>query len=117
MTLPLLLLTLLAAPVQDVPAQPEPTVTSAAIPATPSIATGLELFRKRRFRQAEAEFQKAVDADPQSAAAHFYLGYTLYKIAEPTKRLTPDKQRAAEEFARAYSLDPTFQPAWASRAS
>jgi Tfp pilus assembly protein PilF len=117
MTLPLLLLTLLAVPAQETAVQPEPVVTSAPIPATPSIATGLELFRKRRFRQAEAEFQKAVEADPQNAAAHFYLGYTLYKISEPTKRLTAEKQRAAEEFARAYALDPLFQPVWARRAS
>ncbi len=112
MTLPLLLLTLLAVPTQETPAEPAATVAAAPAPAPGSVSTGLDLFRKRRFKAAEAEFQRAVDADPQSAAAHFYLGYTLYKIAEPTKRLTADKQRAASEFAKAYSLDPTFQPVW-----
>ena len=52
---------------------------------------------------------------PQSAAAHFYLAYTYYKIAEPTKRLTPDKQKAKEEFARAFELDPGFKPDWGPR--
>ena len=49
---------------------------------------------------------------PQSAAATFYLGYTYYKIAEPTRRLTPGKKKAAELFAKAYELDPAFQPVW-----
>ena len=120
MPLPLLLFALLAVPPQETPAvdapvdAPAETAKAAPAPAAApgSIATGLDLYRKRRFKAAEAEFQRAVDADPQNAAAHFYLGYTLYKIAEPTKRLTPDKQRASEEFAKAYSIDPTFTPAW-----
>jgi len=40
-----------------------------------------------------------VAADPSSAAANFYLGYTIYKIAEPKRPFHPDKQKAAELFA------------------
>jgi len=76
------------------------------------IEAGLKAFRRRRFSAARDEFEKAAEADPQSAAAAFYLGYVHYKLAEPTRRLTPEKQQAKELFAKAYSLDPTFQPVW-----
>ena len=97
-----------------------PMVLMAALAAPASgpsdaIGAGLDLFKRHRFKAAADEFQKAVDADPQDAAAHFYLGYALYKIAEPTKRLTPDKQRAAAEFAKCYEIDPGFRPVWGRR--
>jgi tetratricopeptide (TPR) repeat protein len=87
---------------------------AAAAPADP-IGAGLDHFKHHRFKAAAAEFQRAVEADARSAAAHFYLGYALYKIAEPTRRLTPDKQRAAAEFAQCFELDPQFRPVWARR--
>jgi len=80
-----------------------------------SIDAGLAAFKKRRFAKAEAEFQKAVDADPSSAAANFYLGYTYYKIAEPHRRNSPGKQKALEYFNKAFQLDPSFAPVWQSR--
>jgi Flp pilus assembly protein TadD len=82
--------------------------------AQPHIDAGLAAFRKRRFGQAEIEFRKAMDAEPQNAAAAFYLGYTYYKIAEPKRHDDPGKQRAAELFAKAYAIDPRFQPVWKS---
>ena len=88
---------------------------AAAASSSDPLGAGLDHFKRHRFKAAADEFQKAVDADPQSAGAHFYLGYALYKIAEPTKRLTPDKQRAAEEFAKCYSIDPLFRPLWGRR--
>lgn len=81
--------------------------------AEAEIEAGLAAFRRLRFQQAEKHFQAAVEADPQSAAATFYLAYTVYKIAEPKRPFHPDKQRAAQLFARAYELDPTFRPVWA----
>jgi tetratricopeptide (TPR) repeat protein len=80
--------------------------------ATDPIGAGLADFKKKRFARAEADFEKAVEANPQSAAAHFYLGYSIYKTAEPKKAFHPDKQKAAAEFAKAYELDPTFRPEW-----
>jgi Tfp pilus assembly protein PilF len=100
----------------DVPPAPEPRpATAAASPGAVqvNIDAGLALFKKRHFTTAEAEFQKAVDADPGSAAATFYLAYTVYKIAEPKRPFHPDKRRAAELFAKAYELDPHFRPVWA----
>jgi len=127
MILPVILLLALAAP-QDAPADSTdvPPAKPAEAPAAPAAApaaspggaqvdidAGLALFKKRHFTAAEAEFQKAVDADPSSAAANFYLGYTVYKIAEPKRPFDPGKRRAAELFAKAYELDPHFRPIWA----
>ena len=47
-----------------------------------------------------------------SAAAAYYLGYTFYKIGEPSRRMNANKERAKELFAKAFSLDPTFAPTW-----
>lgn len=79
------------------------------------ITAGLASYRKRRFRDAQTHFQQAVDADSANAAAHFYLGYAIYKIAEPKRPNSPGKQEAAQHFAKAYELDPAFKPAWGRR--
>jgi tetratricopeptide (TPR) repeat protein len=113
MIFPALFLVLLAAPQEAVTSSDVPAADSSAVQA--DIDAGLALFRKHHFAQAEADFQKAVDANPQSAAAHFYLGYAIYKIAEPKRPFHPDKQKAAAEFAKAYDLDPAFRPVWAGR--
>jgi hypothetical protein len=75
-------------------------------------AAGMTAYMKHHFHEAEGHFQAAVDADPQSAAALYYLGYTVYKIAEPKRPNDPGKHRAAELFARAYQIDPAFTPSW-----
>jgi tetratricopeptide (TPR) repeat protein len=95
---------------------PEPAVRAAEIPtAGPDRAhldAGIAAFRKRRFAAARAEFEKAVAADPQSAAAVYYLGYAHYKLGEPSLRMNANKEKAKELFAKAFSLDPTFTPTW-----
>jgi len=128
MMLPALLLAFTMAPAAQEPppapaAQEEPQnqpVQDTAVSATPAdagaaqthIDAGLSAFRKKRFGAARQHFEQAVAADPTSAAATFYLGYTIYKIAEPKRPFHPDKQKAAELFAKAYQLDPTFKPVW-----
>jgi hypothetical protein len=72
------------------------------------MASGLTAYRRLHF-------QEAVDADPHSAAALYYLGYTVYKIAEPKRPNDPGKRQAAELFARAYQIDPGFAPGWGAR--
>ena len=99
---------------QAPPAEP-PAAKAAAPAATPAgaaIDAGIAAFKKRRFAAARAEFEKALLADPQSAAAAFYLGYTHYKLGEPSRRMNADKEKAKELFARAFSLDPAFSPDW-----
>jgi len=110
MMLPAIFFVMLAAPQEAVRATDVPTAYPAA--AQSAIEAGLAHFKKRHFTRAEAEFEKAVEADPSSAAAHFYLGYAVYKIAEPKRPFHPDKQKAAAQFAKAYDLDPQFSPVW-----
>jgi tetratricopeptide (TPR) repeat protein len=74
------------------------------------LAAGLTAFRARRLKAAQSELELAVADDPTSAAAAFYLGYTLYKLGEPARRMNANKERARELFAKAFSLDPTFTP-------
>ena len=78
-------------------------------------AAGMAAYWKLHFQEAKGHFQAAVDADPQSAAALYYLGYTVYKIAEPKRPNDPGKARAAELFARAYEIEPGFTPDWGVR--
>lgn len=91
------------------PAAAAPTVSTAT---SPHIAAGIAAFRKRHFAAARDEFEKALEAEPQSAAANFYLGYAHYKLGEPKRRMNPDKEKAKELFAKAFSLDPAFTPSW-----
>jgi len=95
-------------PIAEQPAA-SPAMTEAAIEA------GLMAFKRRRYAQAEAEFSRAAQADPRSAAAHFYLAYTYYKMVEPRRPFHPDKQKSAALFAKAYELDPGFRPVWGQR--
>lgn len=120
MMLPAILIMTMAAVAQEAPPETPPAAPAARAAASPgssqsAIDAGLADFKKRRFVKAQAEFQQAVDADGTSAAAYFYLGYTVYKIAEPKHPFHPDKQKAAALFAKAYELDPAFRPAWGSR--
>lgn len=78
-------------------------------------AAGLAAYWKLDFQEAQAHFQAAVDADPSNAAALYYLGYAVYKIAEPKRPNDPGKRKAAELFARAYAIDPGFTPGWGIR--
>jgi tetratricopeptide (TPR) repeat protein len=105
---------------QDTPADPalkSADISAGVSPAAQgSIDAGLAAFKKRRFAAAAADFQKAVDADPGSAAPYFYLGYTYYKQAERKRPFHPDKEKSKEMFAKAYSIDPGFRPVWGERA-
>ena len=108
---------LAAEPVPAVAPEPSPALAAEPAPAPSStiqthIDAGLKAFIRGRFSRAREEFERAYDADPQSAAAAFYLGYACYKLGEPSRRMDPDKQRAKELFAMAYGLDPAFVPVW-----
>jgi tetratricopeptide (TPR) repeat protein len=90
----------------------EPPAAAATSAADPYLTAGIAAFKKRRFSAARAEFEKAETANPQSAAAAYYLGYTFYKLGEPSRRMNANKERAKELFAKAFQLDPAFTPTW-----
>jgi tetratricopeptide (TPR) repeat protein len=113
-----LLVTALWMPAQEpasAPAADAQETSASASSADEHISAGLAAFKKKRFAAAKGHFEQAVAANPDSAAAHFYLGYAIYKIAEPKRPNSPGKQEAAGHFAKAYELDPAFQPAWHGR--
>lgn len=87
------------------------TGTGDSVGAQAEINLGLAAYRKRRFAVAEQHFNRAMDANPGSAAAAYYLGYVVYKRVE-LRRNHPDKQRAKELFTKAFTLDPAFRPTW-----
>ena len=96
---------------QEGAARADQAVAAAGNPDS-HIEAGLRDFKRRRFSSAQEHFEQALQASPDNAAATFYLAYTVYKIAEPKRPFHPDKQKAAELFAKAYSLDPAFKPVW-----
>jgi tetratricopeptide (TPR) repeat protein len=118
MLLATVLLSAALAPQAPAAPPPSPGVTATEMPApspttaAPYLDAGIAAFKKRRFAAARAEFDKAEAADPQSPAAAYYLGYTHYKLGEPSRRMNADKQKAKELFAKAFALDPAFQPTW-----
>jgi Tfp pilus assembly protein PilF len=117
MMLPMLVLATLALGQEPAPAPPAPQPQAApsnASAAQSDIQEGLDAFRRLHFTRAEASFRKATEEDPTNAAAAWYLAYTVYKIVEPKRPFHPDKQKSAELFAKAYALDPNFQPVWGS---
>ena len=109
-----LLVSALWMPAQD-PAALPPAASASAMSAEEHIEMGKAAFRRKRFAAARDHFQQAVAASPDSAAAHYYLGYAIYKIAEPKRPNNPGKQEAAGHFAKAYELDPAFKPSWRTR--
>ena len=60
---------------------------------------GSILVLSRRWRDAEAEYQRAIELNPNNATAHYYYAFDLLI---PEKRTT----QADEEFRKALSLDP-----------
>ncbi len=88
----------------------------AAVPSSVAaeIEAGLKAYKRKAYAAAEAHFQKAVDADPNDAAANYYLGYTIYKRVEKSP-FHPDKRRAAKYFDAAFSADPRFRPDWGAK--
>ncbi len=98
-------------------AQAQPAAATAPDSAPAHLDAGLAAFRARRLVAARGELEKALAADPQSAAANFYLGYTLYKLGEPSRRMNANKERARELFAKAFGLDPAFKPVFGRAAA
>jgi tetratricopeptide (TPR) repeat protein len=56
-------------------------------PADPLLADALALVDQRRYPEASQKVQDYLSAHPDSAAAHYLLGYALYRENQPRKSL------------------------------
>ena len=75
-------------------------------PAGPDLAEGEKHLDAGEWREAEAAFRRAAEADPHSAAALSKLGVALAH----QRRL----DEAEKAFARAVEVSPRYAPAWSN---
>ena len=133
MKLPVMLLAFALAPAAQLaaqepqpepPAQEEPAAPQETVSATPAaggdvqshIDAGLSAFRKRRFAAARAALRAGRGGRPrQRRRAPSTSATRSTRSPSPSGPSTRTRQRAAELFAKAYELDPTFKPAWSKR--
>ncbi len=62
------------------------------------IAAGSKLHAEEKYRDAIAQYQKAIQADPSQATAHYYMGLSLYKLEQYSQ--------TADACLNALTLDP-----------
>jgi Flp pilus assembly protein TadD len=67
-----------------------------------ALTQALSAYEKQDFSAAAEALKSAIEADPSSVKAHYYLGYALYKL----KRF--DESRVA--FGQAYQLRSDYLP-------
>ncbi len=84
------------------------TTVSMAFKAAPvptidrSRPEGLPEYFSNEYGDAAQRLEDTLSQHPDSAAAHYYLGYAFYMMG--------NLQRSREGFTRAYEIDPTFTP-------
>lgn len=73
---------------------------SRAQQSTDYLAEGRQAFREARYEEAARAFERATEADPDNAEAHYLLARVYYE--------TPlqDRRKAARELDRALDIDP-----------
>ncbi len=70
--------------------------------STPEFMQGMAYYRRHRFADAIAQFQKTVEANPNNAAAYYFMGYAQY--------VTGKHAQAIQSFNKAFTADPRFDP-------
>jgi len=90
-----------AAPTAEVTSTPAAAAAPTAS-AESAIAQALSAYQKRDYAAAADALKQAIEANPSSVEAHYYLGYALYKL----KRF--DESRVA--FQKAYELRSDYTP-------
>jgi tetratricopeptide (TPR) repeat protein len=63
---------------------------------------GFTYYKKKNFKLAIEEFDRAVKIDPKIAKAYYYTGYAKYK--------RKDFKGALKDFDQAYTLDKDYSP-------
>jgi len=80
---------------------------------------GVQQRTTESLAEAESDFRRAIDLDPQYAGAYAGLGDALYNKASATGmyiRADADREGAEQAFRKALELDPDLQPARAALA-
>ena len=103
-TLILLLLSALCLLAMPVLAEEELFDTKAAVQ---HVQKGIENLRAKKYDAAIAEFEESVSIDPD-AEAYYLLGYSYYMKGKTGD--AESREKAKENFERAYELNPNFSP-------
>jgi tetratricopeptide (TPR) repeat protein len=64
--------------------------------------TGLNLYFQQKYPESIAEFETAIQINPDNPQAYYFIGYAYYK--------NRDFSKANEAFKTAYNLDHTYSP-------
>jgi tetratricopeptide (TPR) repeat protein len=68
----------------------------------------LNLYYQKQFVSAIQEFKTAISINPENVKAHYYLGYTFYKMGDFTAAFK--RFETAYQINRAYTPIPPEQP-------
>lgn len=79
--------------------------------AEEAMKRGHECFRFRKWDEAVHEFRKAVEIDPCSAKARYWLAHA-YSVSDPDFSIRRERSvdAAIDEYKNAIELDPSFGP-------
>ena len=88
------------------PAFPAEEVSDTAT-ASRHLEQGISHLKAKDFDAAITEFDESASISPE-AEAYYYLGYAYYMKSK--KSDGENRQRALENFDRAYEIDPNFSP-------
>jgi len=75
--------------------------------ASRHLEQGISHLKAKDFDAAITEFDESASISPE-AEAYYYLGYAYYMKSK--KSNGENRQRALENFDRAYEIDPNFSP-------
>jgi tetratricopeptide (TPR) repeat protein len=75
--------------------------------ASKHLEQGISHLKAKDFDAAISEFDESASISPE-AEAYYYLGYAYYMKSR--KMDGEDRQKALENFDRAYEIDPNFSP-------
>jgi len=78
---------------------PQPTMQTQS---SPEFSAAMKSYRQRRYAEAVSQFQKVVEAEPQNAAAYYFMGYANY--------VTKHYKEAQDAFGKAFAADPRLDP-------
>jgi len=75
--------------------------------ASRHLEQGISHLKAKDFDAAITEFDESASISPE-AEAYYYLGYAYYMKSKKSDGV--NRQRALENFDRAYEIDPNFSP-------